>query len=335
MMRARPAAAVRASLERVISRPGVPLQVRAHVRRTHGALEAEHLQVHCDAGLQGWMPLSIMKAHQQPGKLPTVIFLHATGASKEMMRERMGRAASLGFLAAAIDCRYHGERALRGATSPYEGYQEALGRAWRGSGEHPFLLDNLWDLRVLVDYLAGRPDVDAARIGCTGVSLGGMHTWLLAALEPRIACVAPLIGVQSFGWAVQHDAFHARVGSIPAVFAAAAVDLGLSSVTAEVVRAVWDKLLPGLLTEYDSLWSLPAIAPRPLLVGNGALDPRCPIAGLEAPLAAAREAYAACGGPEHLQVLLAEGVGHAVSPEMEAAVEAFFCKWLLGTNEAA
>lgn len=54
--------------------------------------------------------------------------------------------------------------------------------------------------------------------------------------------------MQRFGWAVHHNAFRARVGSIPAVFAAAAVDLGRSSVTAEVVRAVWDKLLPGLLT---------------------------------------------------------------------------------------
>ncbi len=70
-------------------------------------------------------------------------------------------------------------------------------RAWRGSGEHPYLLDNLWDLRVLVSYLYGRPDVDAARLGASGVSLGGMHAWLLAALEPRIAAAAPLIGVQA------------------------------------------------------------------------------------------------------------------------------------------
>ena len=59
--------------------------------------------------------------------------------------------------------------------------------------------------------------------------------------------------MQSFGWAVAHNAFHARVGSIPAVFAAAAVDMGRSSVTAEVVRAVWDKLLPGLLTVANTL----------------------------------------------------------------------------------
>ena len=52
---------------------------------------------------------------------------------------------------------------------------------------------------------------------------------------------------QSFGWAVEHDAFHARVATIPAVFEAAAMDMGQSKVTADVVRAVWDKLLPGLL----------------------------------------------------------------------------------------
>ena len=55
------------------------------------------------------------------------------------------------------------------------------------------------------------------------------------------------------------------------------------------------------------------------------------IAGLEAPLAAAREAYAASGRPERLEVVLQQGVAHAVSPEMEAAVEAFLRTWLLGS----
>jgi dienelactone hydrolase len=44
-----------------------------------------------------------------------------------------------------------------------------------------------------------RPDVDAARIGMTGVSLGGMHTWLTAAVDERVAVAAPMIGVQHFG----------------------------------------------------------------------------------------------------------------------------------------
>ena len=70
------------------------------------------------------------------------------------------------------------------------------GRAWRGSGEHPFLLDNVYDLQRLLDYLEARPDVDPRRMGVTGVSLGGMHAWLLAALDERLAAAAPMIGVQ-------------------------------------------------------------------------------------------------------------------------------------------
>ena len=48
----------------------------------------------------------------------------------------------------------------------------------------------------LLDYLKTRPDVDAARVGVTGVSLGGMHLWLLAAVDHRVAAAAPMIGVQ-------------------------------------------------------------------------------------------------------------------------------------------
>lgn len=86
-------------------------------------------------------------------------------------------------------------------------YSAALVAAWRGSGEHPFLLDNVWDLVHLLDYLEQRPDVDAARIGMTGISLGGMHTWLCASLDTRVAVAAPMIGVQSFKWAVDNECF--------------------------------------------------------------------------------------------------------------------------------
>ena len=46
-------------------------------------------------------------------------------------------------------------------------------------------------------------------------------------------------------WAVEHRQYQGRVDSIPLVFEAAAKDLGSSSITAEVVTAVWNKLLPG------------------------------------------------------------------------------------------
>ena len=57
----------------------------------------------------------------------------------------------------------------------------------------------MWDLLGLLDLLEARPEVDARRIGMTGVSLGGMHTWLTAVLDDRVAVAAPMIGVQVGG----------------------------------------------------------------------------------------------------------------------------------------
>lgn len=54
----------------------------------------------------------------------------------------------------------------------------------------------MWDLTILLDYLETRPDVDSSRIGMTGISLGGMHSWLTMALDDRVAVAAPMIGVQ-------------------------------------------------------------------------------------------------------------------------------------------
>jgi dienelactone hydrolase len=42
--------------------------------------------------------------------------------------------------------------------------------------------------RAALDYLASRPDVDADRIGCGGLSGGGLRTNLLAGMDSRIRC---------------------------------------------------------------------------------------------------------------------------------------------------
>ena len=68
--------------------------------------------------------------------------------------------------------------------------------------------------------------MDAARIGMAGVSLGGMHTWLCAALDKRVAAAAPLIGVQGFQWAISNNAFHGRVQSLRLAFDMIAKECG-------------------------------------------------------------------------------------------------------------
>lgn len=49
----------------------------------------------------------------------------------------------------------------------------------------------IWDGIRAMDYLAGRPEVDPGRLGCTGNSGGGTQTSYLMALDDRIVAAAP------------------------------------------------------------------------------------------------------------------------------------------------
>jgi dienelactone hydrolase len=55
-----------------------------------------------------------------------------------------------------------------------------------------------WEDRRAVDYLLTRADVDTTRLGCAGLSGGGLRTIYLAGLDPRIRC-AVCVGFMSTG----------------------------------------------------------------------------------------------------------------------------------------
>ena len=73
---------------------------------------------------------------------------------------------------------------------------------------------------------------------------------------------------------------------------------------------------------------LPLIAPRPLLVINGDIDPRTPIPGLEECAAAARNAYAREKAEDRFVLRVQNNTGHKVNADsLQAALE-WFEKWL-------
>ena len=90
-------------------------------------------------------------------------------------------------------------------------------------------------------------DQRSHNIGMTGISLGGMHTWLAAAADERVAAAAPLIGVQGYRWAVENDRWHGRVESLRPLFDAVARRTG-RPLDSRLVAAVWRALCPGLWT---------------------------------------------------------------------------------------
>ncbi|MED6110605.1 hypothetical protein PIB30_044597 [Stylosanthes scabra] len=283
---------------------------KADIPNLQDLLKEENLYLNVEEGDQGKLPVLILslKEKTKAERRPAVVLLHSTNKYKEYLRPLLEAYASREYVAIAVDSRYHGERATTVTT-----YRDALVSAWKTGKTMPFIYDTIWDLVKLADYLSQREDVDPSKIGITGISLGGMHSWFAAFVDPRYAVVAPIIGVQGFRWAIDNDMWQARVNSIKPVFEAARVDLGKSEIDKEVVEKVWDRIAPGLASQFDSPYSVPSIAPRPLIIINGAEDPRCPIGGLVTPEANARRAYEEFHSLDNFKVILEPGVGHQLT----------------------
>ncbi|TYI22547.1 hypothetical protein ES332_A06G111200v1 [Gossypium tomentosum] len=314
---------------------------KADIKNLKQRLREENFYLHTEAGEQGRLPVLILSLKDSKQKRrPAVVFLHSTNKNKEWVRPLLEAYASREYISIAIDSRYHGERAHNLTT-----YRDALVSSWIKGDTMPFLFDTVippfslvdckslflpfssycskkvrdlkvWDLIKLADYLTQRKDIDPKRIGITGESLGGMHAWFAAFVDTRYAVAAPIIGVQGFRWAIDNDKWQARVDSIKAVFEEARIDLGKCAIDKEVVKKVWDRIAPGLASIFDSPYSIPAIAPRPLLLLNGADDPRCPLDGIKTPTKRARKAYAKAHSSNNVKLIVQPGIGHEMTSLM-------------------
>jgi dienelactone hydrolase len=314
----------RAQFLRLIDRSRAPLAPEAQELGVTDGLAQTHFTFAADAEQR--VPGILVKQAKSAGRRPVVVALHGTGGNKEGQLALLNELAGLGFIAVAIDGRYHGERTKAGKGSAE--YSESILRAYRTGREHPFLYDTVWDVLRLIDYLETRGDVDAKRIGLIGFSKGGMETYLAAAVDPRVAVAVPCIGVQSFRWALENNSWQSRVETFQAAVNGASKDAGIAEINADFVRKFYDRVAPGVHKEFDGPEMLPLIAPRPLLVINGDSDPRTPMPGVMECATRARQAYANAQAEDKFQLLIQEKTGHAVTPAARQAAIAWFVKWL-------
>jgi dienelactone hydrolase len=317
-------AATRAAFLQLIARPVVPAAAEIKDLGEANGVKHAYFTYASESGQR--VPGLWVQPANSAGRRPVIIVLHGTGGSKEGMKDLLETYAHAGFIAVAIDGRYHGERTRSGKGSGE--YQEAILRAWHASGsEHPFFYDTVWDVMRLVDYLSTRDDIDPRRIGLIGISKGGIETYLTAAVDPRIAVAVPCIGVESFHWAVEHDSWQSRIGTIQNAVDPAAKESG-TKVDAAFIHAFYARVAPGLDGEFDGPAMLPLIAPRALLVINGDSDARTPLPGVQLCLDAARPLYHGAGADDRLNYIPEKDTAHKVTPEAHAAALAWFKRWL-------
>ncbi len=309
------------------------LRPAPHVKPVPAAIRRHHVEhwdlltADAEHSSQGYLPFRVVKpvgGEAEGRRLPTVVMLHPTGADQNYHVGWEANLVDRGFLTVSLDLRYHGSRQDDAIT-----YQEAIRRSFADESfaEKPFLLDNVWDLQHVLDALEDRPDV--GKIGITGLSLGGMVSWLLAVIDERVYAPVPLCGVQSFAYAIENNQFHERAMSIPEVFRAVSPGGFLSNLTPELVARVWHSILPGLLQHYDAAMSLGCIAPRPLLVVTGSLDGRNPVQGVREAVDAARVVYEEQGVGGCLELYAQDDAGHELTLSMRDEIDRWFDRWLV------
>lgn len=121
-----------------------------------------------------------------------------------------------GFAVFALDAPYHGERS-------YENdYQGPLNPFTHPSWDKDLLLRITIEHRRAIDYLFTRTEVDTTRIASLGHSLGGLTTFYLSAIDPRIKVgiaavtpmmtLSPVLYVENFAKRVKSQPFLMLMG---------------------------------------------------------------------------------------------------------------------------
>ncbi len=263
-------------------------------------------------GVDGEVTALMLVPEGRKRPVPAILWLHSSTPDKTQViipgtnggTESLGETfVHAGYAVLSPDSYWHGDRAGTGPSGTAE--------SGRTEQEDLFKL-NLWlgrtlwgmfvrDDQVALDYLCGRPEVDATRIGATGMSMGSTRAWWLAAVDERVAAVVAVACLTRYQNLIAHG------------------DLRQHGVY---------YFTNGLLSHFDSEGVLALIAPRPFLALTGELDAGSPADGVRALARTVGGTYQALGVGDRFRSVLYPEVGHTYTPEMRAEMLAWFERWL-------
>jgi dienelactone hydrolase len=156
-----------------------------------------------------------------------------------------------------------------------------------------------WDDSRAVDYLVSRPEVDPKRIGALGLSIGGLRTARLVALDPRVkvSCVT--------GWMTE---FRAQLRN-------------------HLRTHTWMAYIPGLQRSLDLPDETALTMPGALLVQQCRRDSLYPIEGMVSVVEKLTKIYTKAGIPERFKGTFYD-VPHSFKPDMQEEAFSWIARWI-------
>ena len=156
----------------------------------------------------------------------------------------------------------------------------------------------LHDMVCALDLLAELPDVDGARLGAIGHSLGGQEALWLAWYDQRVRAA-----VSSCGFGL------------------------IRTIIRDAINHNYALYVPGLLEHCDTDALLAEIAPRAFLLTAGEQDALFPIDGVRALAGSALAAYTERGVPERFRAVIFPA-DHSLPDPVKAEAYAFLDRWM-------
>jgi cephalosporin-C deacetylase-like acetyl esterase len=247
---------------------------------------------------------NLYRPKKSSGKLPAILYVcghsgRGRDGNKTAFQDHGMWFASNGYICLVIDTLQLGEIAGK-----HHGTYN-LGRWWwQARGYTPAGVE-CWNGVRALDYLVSRPDVDADRLGVTGISGGGAATFWISAADERVKVAVPVSGMSDLESYVSH----------------------------KIINGHCDCMF--LINTYQWEWTTIAalIAPRPLLFANSDKDPIFPMDGNRRIIARLRQLYKMYDKPELVDEYVSKG-GHDYRPHLRIAVFKWINKHLKhDTNE--
>lgn len=276
----------------------VPLDVQIHEETRLEQYTRKSISFAVEAGDR--VPAFLLVPHDLKGRAPAMLCLHQTTAIGKREPAGMGNRnlayaaelAARGFVTIVPDYPNFGDYKV----DPY-----ALGYA-------STTMKGIWNHMRAVDLLQSLPEVDPARIGAIGHSLGGHNSIFVAVFDPRLRAVVSSCGFNAFpkymkgnlkGWS--HKGYMPRIAEVYG---------------ADPAKVPFD--FPDLVR---------ALAPRPFFINAPLGDANFEVSGVKDCVEAARPLYASLGAGGAL-VAVHPDCGHDFPPEVREQAYDFLAKAL-------